>query len=765
MMRRFYVLFVSAVVFAGTPVFAATPAYFQSQRFGDAADQYPQTVAADADGNVYVTGYFTGSIDFGGGALTSAGSNDIYLAKFNSAGVHQWSMRFGSPDDQRGTGVDADADGNVYIAGSFKDAVNFGAGNLYSAGSNDIFLAKFNSAGVLQYAKRFGNAGDQPGGAIAISPDGTVILGGYFGGRVNFGGGNLVNGGGWDVYVAAFNPAGISQWSHSFGDAANQRGLSVDTDGFGNVYLTGEFAGQVNFTGGLTDTLTSAGGNDVFLAKFNSGGAHVWSHGFGDALSQSASALATDAAGETYVTGYFQGSLDFGTGAVVAGGPLDVFLAKFNPAGTNAWTRHFNTYIGAGNTVTTDASGNAYVAGSFSGTADFGAGGVVSAGGSDIFLVKYSGAGSYEWGQQFGDDMDQIATSLATDGLGAVYVTGAFSGSADFGGGALTSAGGSDVYLAKMSEFAVQPILRSIADVPNDQGRRVRMAFSRSGHDTGASPTPVTGYEIYRRNDPIAAALPPASVSRRQILDLGWVYAGSVPAHGVDDYLVDASTDADSTIASGQHDSVYFVRAATAQPMTYFDSPPDSGYSVDNIAPPPPANVVFAGGILSWDPSTAPDFHHFTVYGTNAASLESAVVIDDTRLPRMDVTAAPYARFFVTSSDSSGNEGGPGGADNPTGTGGNPERYILSISSYPNPFNPTTTVRYTVPSRGHVIVNVFDTRGARVATLVDETRNAGAYTATWNGRDAAGRPASSGIYFARVSHASGTRSYKMVLLK
>jgi FlgD Ig-like domain len=767
MIRRFNILFVCALVFACTPVLAATPAYFQSQRFGDAADQYSQAVATDANGNVYVTGYFTGSIDFGGGVLTSAGSNDVFLAKFNSAGVHQWSMRFGSADDQRGTGVATDAAGNVYIVGSFKNAVNFGAGNLFSAGLNDIFLAKFNGAGALQFAKRFGNAGDQPGGMIATDPAGNVILGGYFGGRVNFGGGNLVNGGGWDVYVVEFNSAGISQWSHSFGDAANQRGLSVDTDGFGNVYLTGEFAGEVNFTGGLTDTLVSAGANDVFLAKFNAGGVHQWSHAYGDALSQSALALAADAAGNTYVTGFFQGSLNFGSGAVVAGGVLDVFLAKVDATGTGAWARHFNTFIGSGNALATDAGGNVYVAGSFSGAANFGGGSVSSAGGSDIFLVKYGSAGSYEWGQQVGDDADQIGTSLTTDGLGAVYVSGPFTGDADFGGGALTSAGGTDVYLAKMSEYATQPILRSIADVPGDQGRRVRLTFSRSGHDTDASPTPVTGYEVYRRNDPPSAtvAMPAGSASRRQILDLGWVYTGNVPAHGVNDYLVDASTDADSTIASGQHYSVFFIRAATAHPLTYFDSPLDSGYSVDNIAPPPPANVVFAGGMLSWDPSTAPDFHHFTVYGSNAGSFASAVVIDNMRLPQMNVSAAPYARFFVTSSDSSGNEGGPGGADNPTGTGGTPDRYVLSVSSFPNPFNPATTVRYAVPSRGRVTVSVFDTRGALVATLVDETSNAGAYTVSWNGHDTAGRPASSGVYFARVSHASGTRSYKMVLLK
>jgi len=91
---------------------------------------------------------------------------------------------------------------------------------------------------------------------------------------------------------------------------------------------------------------------------------------------------------------------------------------------------------------------------------------------------------------------------------------------------------------------------------------------------------------------------------------------------------------------------------------------------------------------------------------------------------------------------------------------------VLSLSNYPNPFNPRTTVSYTVPSRGRVTVSVYDTRGSRVATLIDnEERDAGAHRADWDGRDDRGVVAASGVYFARIEHVSGTRSKKMVLLK
>jgi len=97
--------------------------------------------------------------------------------------------------------------------------------------------------------------------------------------------------------------------------------------------------------------------------------------------------------------------------------------------------------------------------------------------------------------------------------------------------------------------------------------------------------------------------------------------------------------------------------------------------------------------------------------------------------------------------------------------GGTPTSYVLSASAYPNPFNPETTIRYTLPSKGRVTINVFDARGAHVATLVDAVTRAGAYTVTWNGRDDRGNAVSSGVFFARLTSPAGVRSHKLTLLK
>ena len=242
-------------------------------------------------------------------------------------------------------------------------------------------------------------------------------------------------------------------------------------------------------------------------------------------------------------------------------------------------------------------------------------------------------------------------------------------------------------------------------------------------------------------------------------------FVASTPAHGESEYSVDAPTVGDSTVTGGDYNSTFFVRATTAAPTVFFDSPQASGYSLDNLAPPAPANAVYNAGMLSWDPSPAADFDYFTVYGNNVDDFGTAAVVDFTSGESMNVGGSPYAWYYVTATDFAGNEGPSGTLETPTGIIGTPQRYVLSVTNHPNPFNPSTTVKYTVPSAGDVKVTIYDARGARVSTLVDRHHAAGAYTAQWEARASNGASVASGVYFARIEHASGMRTKKLVLLK
>jgi hypothetical protein len=209
----------------------------------------------------------------------------------------------------------------------------------------------------------------------------------------------------------------------------------------------------------------------------------------------------------------------------------------------------------------------------------------------------------------------------------------------------------------------------------------------------------------------------------------------------------------------------FFVRAATADPRVFFDSPVDSGYSLDNLAPGVPTQFVYNAGLLSWDESSDADFDYFSVYGSATNSFGAATLIDYSVATSLDVSTDLYNYYWVTATDFSGNEGKPAKVSPLTGTGDNPRHYGLSVSAYPNPFNPETTVRYTVPLRGHVRLDIFDLRGEHVATLADREHEEGSFTAVWRGRNDGGEGVSSGVYFARLTTKAGDRTYKLVLLK
>jgi hypothetical protein len=412
-----------------------------SKRFGDANSQQALAVAGDASGNVIVAGTFAGAVDFGGGALTSAGHDDIFVAKFRSNGDHLWSKRFGDGFDQRCNSVAVDALGNVILAGYCPGAVDFGGGALTSAGQDDIFVAKFASDGAHLWSKRFGDGTNQYAALVAVDASGNVILAGYFPGTVDFGGGALACAGNGDIFVAKFASDGAHLWSKRFGDGFDQRCYSVAVDASGNVIVTGTFAGTVDFGGGA---LTCAGNGDIFVAKFASDGAHLWSRRFGDG---NAAAAAVDASGNVIVAGYFKGAVDFGGGALTSAGGYDIFVAKFASDGAHLWSKRFGdgSYQGA-DAVAVDASGNVIVTGRGGDTIDFGGGALA---GNYIFVAKFGPNGAHLWSKGLGDWTYAYAV-VTVDASGNVIVTGAFAGTVDFGGGALTStSAANEIFVAK----------------------------------------------------------------------------------------------------------------------------------------------------------------------------------------------------------------------------------------------------------------------------------------------------------------------------
>jgi len=260
------------------------------------------------------------------GAIAVAITGAILWATNAPAQIHHWSQRFGSTGNDQGRGIAADALGDVLVAGHFTNTVDFGGGDLVSAGGGDIFVAKYDAAGVHQWSQRFGSTGDDTARAAAVDGSGNVLVTGFFVDTVDFGGGDLVSAGGWDIFVAKYDAAGVHQWSQRFGSAADDLGVAVAVDGSGNVVLTGNFQGTADFGGG---DLVSAGEQDIFVAKYNSAGVHQWSQRFGSVTTDFGQGVAGEGSGNVLVTGYFSGTVDFGGGNLVSAGSLEIFVAKY----------------------------------------------------------------------------------------------------------------------------------------------------------------------------------------------------------------------------------------------------------------------------------------------------------------------------------------------------------------------------------------------------------------------------------------------------
>jgi hypothetical protein len=333
------------------------------------------------------------------------------------------------------------------------------------------------------------------------------------------------------------------------------------------------------------------------------------------------------------------------------------------------------------------------------------------------------------------------------------------------------------------------PAIGTVVDIPNDQGRQVRITWTRSGFDHPESSSPITEYAIFRRIDPATAssarlpksllAMAPAVAEPSSVIEEGqdlityppgdWDFVKTVPAYCEHSYSTVIPTLADST-SEGVYFTAFFVRAGTATPSVYYDSPVDSGYSADNLAPAPPANLrMMSPTALAWDGSRDDDFDYFTVYGSDVPELDwTAVLLGYTIGTVMDVSGELYGYYHVTATDFAGNEGSASSVKNAYSgvaqVGDIPIAFALRPNQ-PNPFAGKTSIGFDLPVGCDVILKVFDAQGRQVKALAHRGYPAGRHSVVWAGNDQAGRALGSGIYFVRIEAGDFRAVSKMLLAR
>ena len=420
-----------------------------SQKFGGSSSDMPYGMDVDSSGNVYITGYFYNTINFGGTTHTSKGSYDVYVASFTPSGKYRWSMTFGNTSSDYGYDLAVDAAGNVYVTGGFYNSIDCGGNTLSSKGGNDVFVCAFDSKGKHLWSNSWGSTSTDYGYAIAADSNSNVYLTGYHYSTINFGGSTLTSAGSYDIFLASFDSKGKHRWSKNFGNTSSDYGYGIAVDGSDNVYLTGYFYYGVNFGG---STLYPTGSGDMYLASFTPSGVHRWSKAFGGTSSDYGYAVATDKSGNVYVTGYVYGAVDFGGGSLTSNGSGDAYIASFTPAGSHRWSKLMGgTSSDYGYGLATDASGNVYVTGYFYTSISFGKKSHTSNGSYDAFIASYDSTGTYRWSRTYGSTSSDYGRQVSVGPSGDLYATGYFYYTVDFGGGDLTALS-TDIFLMKFKQ-------------------------------------------------------------------------------------------------------------------------------------------------------------------------------------------------------------------------------------------------------------------------------------------------------------------------
>jgi sugar lactone lactonase YvrE len=524
-----------------------------SARIGSTGADIGFAIATDSSGNTYVTGQgglgaivtaFNSDGTAFGTTLANAGSNDVFIVKYNTNGFVQWVARVASTGADIGYGIATDSSGNVYVTGQGGSGAVVSAFNsngtafgttLPSLGLTDVFIVKYDTNGFVQWVARVISAATDIGFAIATDSSGNVYLTGQGGSGVTVSalnsdgssfGRSLLNSGSNDAFIVKYNTNGFVQWVARVASTGADIGYGIATDSSGNVYVTGQGGSGAVVTAFNSNatafgiTLANAGSNDAFIVKYDTNGFVQWVARVASSGTDIGFAIATDSSGNVYVTGqggsgvivtaFNSNGTAFGT-TLPSLGNTDAFILKYDTNGFVQWVARVAS-IGAdiGYGIATDSSGNVYVTGqggsnqvvtafNSNGTA-FGTT-LANAGANDVFIVKYDTNGFVQWLTRLASIGQDITRALTVDGSGNLYITGQFTstplsvyGSSISLFSILPNSGDRDAFVVKYSTSGDPQWAARVASTGADIGFAIATDSSGNVYVTGQGSAVVTAF-------------------------------------------------------------------------------------------------------------------------------------------------------------------------------------------------------------------------------------------------------------------------------
>jgi hypothetical protein len=484
---------------------------------GNGINELAQAIVHDAAGNVYITGQFTGVVDFDPGPATQTLSSipgssgaptiDAFIAKYDATGNYIWANSIGGSNADVGYDLRLDASNNIYLTGYFNSVdcdfdPSTATQTLATAGSNDVFLAKYDASGNYLFAINFGGTADDHGVSVTVDAGGNAYVGGYINGTADFdpspSTATFTSAGSLDGFFAKYTSTGTYVLAGLIGGPNGDQVTAIETDASNNIYLSGYFTGTADFDpSAAVSASTSAGSQDVFFGKYSNTGALIFAKAIGGTSTDMSNDMAIDASGNFYLAGVFgNNNTDFDPGAGVwnlgyAGGGADIFFAKYDATGNYVYAKNISgTSSESPANIVLDATGNVYLTGYFNGTVDadpgFSVMNLVSNGNTDIFLASYDVSGNYLYAYGLGGVAADLGNGITVDAGGSVYIAGYFNTTVDFDPGSgvanIATSNAQDMFVAKYTSCSfVTVVTSSVNNVLCNGGSTGSASITASG--------------------------------------------------------------------------------------------------------------------------------------------------------------------------------------------------------------------------------------------------------------------------------------------
>lgn len=446
---------------------------------GNNAEQVYSVSSNGSD--IYSTGTYNGISDFDPGAgtqtLSTIGGYDFFVQKLDQNGDFLWCKSLGGTGDDAGRVIN-DYGTSVIISGTFSESMDFDPGTGVEArtsnGGTDIFILALDSNGDFLWVETFGGPNNESmGGQELNSSDNMIITGGYDANMlidVNGTPINFIGEGMMDVFFLQMNlTTGNIDWVKSIGSTNYDAGSGVVVKSNNNFIITGRYRNIMDIDPtGTNFSLSSDGGNSVFLIEYDEQGEFINGFTFDSNSDMEAYAIELDDNENIFLGGYFKATVDFdvkaGVTDVTTNGAQDCYVVKLTPTKDLVWAKTFGgTGVDQVFGLQVASNGDVYTVGRFNNVVDFdpGAGTTneTAAGSSwDVFIHTLNASGDFQMVHTIGDSGTDLAKCIDINPAGDIYIVGTFAGTADFNPGSgtteLTADGTSDGFLIKYSDLA-----------------------------------------------------------------------------------------------------------------------------------------------------------------------------------------------------------------------------------------------------------------------------------------------------------------------